>query len=182
MTLKYSHNIQNLRTLLHIYRNTNRLKVCQTKSTLSHNPLSHSKINTPRPYNNTPTILGVTHDRGMTFKEHTDNKIKPEAHLSVLRALTDTYFSHNEQDIAPVYKQCIWPILSYLHPAWQPVTSDTHNHKLQITQITPLRIATGCSETNRIHHLHSETLVPPLKQHMRINGTHVYSSTPHLNI
>ena len=28
---------------------------------------------TPIPYNNTATTLGVSHNRGMSFKPHTDN-------------------------------------------------------------------------------------------------------------
>ena len=166
---------------------TNKLKVSPTKSTLTLiTPWSREYTtqptvtlhNTPIPYTNTPTTLGVTYDRGMTFRQHTDNiNTKAKTRLNVLRALTNTSFGHSKEDITQIYKQYIRPILSYAHTAWQPDTADTHIQKLQTTQNTALRIATGCTNTTPIPHLHRETLVLPLKQHMRMRGTHIYTST-----
>jgi len=122
----------------------------------------------------------VTYDRGMTFGQHTDNiNTKARTRLNVLRALTNTSFGHSKEDITQIYKQYIRPILSYAHIAWQPDTADTHVEKLQTTQNTALRIATGYTKTSPIPHLHRETLVLPLKQYMRMRGTHIYTSTGH---
>ena len=114
----------------------------------------------------------------MTFGQHTDNiNTKARTRLNVLRALTNTSFGHSKEDITQIYKQYIRPILSYAHIAWQPDTADTHLDKLQTTQNTALRIATGCTKSTPIPHLHRETLVLPIKQHMRMRGTHIYTST-----
>ena len=102
--------------------------------------------NTPIPYTNTPTTLGVTYNRGMTFGQHTDKIItEAKTRLNVLRALTNTSFDHSKEDFTQIYKQYIRLILSDAHTAWQPDTADTHIEKLQTTQNTALRIATGCA-------------------------------------
>jgi len=50
-------------------------------------------------------------------------------------------------------------------------------NKLQVTQNTALRITTGCTQTTPIHHLHRETQVLPLEQHMLMRETRIYPST-----
>ena len=96
---------------------TNRLKVSTTKSTLtlltpwaqeySTKP-TVTLHSTPIPYADTPTILGVTLDRGMTFRQHTDHiNTKAKTRLNVLRALTNTSYGHSKEHITTVYKQFI---------------------------------------------------------------------------
>ena len=114
----------------------------------------------------------------MTFKQHTDTiNTKAKKRLNVIRALSHTTFGHSKEDITTTYKQYIRPILTYAHTAWQPDTAKTHIDKLQITQNTALRIATGCTNTTPIQHLHEEAQVLPLKSHMDMRGTHAYTST-----
>ena len=182
-------HLQNYIHTLEQWLETNRLKVSTPKSTLTLITPWAQEYNTrptvtlhdtPIPYTDTPTILGVTFDRGMTFRQHTDNiNNKAKTRLNVLRTLTNTSFGHSKEHITTVYKQFIRPILTYAHTAWQPDTADTHIQKLQTTQNTALRIATGCTNTTPIHHLHHETQVLPLKQHMDMRGTHQYTSTAH---
>ena len=170
---------------------TNRLKVSPDKSTLTlitpwnreHNSQPTVTLNNSQiPYNPTPTILGVTYDRGPTFGPHTARvNAKAKTRLNVLHALTNTTFGHSKEDITQVYKQFIRPILSYAHPAWHPDIADSHIRKLQTTENSAHRIATGCTKTTPIHHLQHETQVLPLNQHLRMRGTHIYSSTSDLS-
>ena len=77
--------------------------------------------NTPLPVTHSTKILGVTFDRGMTFKQHTDDiNTKAKNRLNVIRSLTHTTYGHSKKDITTIYKQCIRPILAYAHTAWQP--------------------------------------------------------------
>ena len=118
----------------------------------------------------------------MTFGQHIQNiNTKAKTRLNVLRALTKTTFGHSKEDITQVYKQYIRPILSYAHPSWEPSTANTLIERLQTTQNSALRIATGCTSSTPIHHLHHETRVLPIRQHMRMRGTHIYTSTEHTN-
>ena len=167
----------------------NRLTVSPTKSSLTLiTPWALERNMQPRvtlnsvdiPYNPSPTILGVTYDRGMTFAAHTDRvNAKAKTRLNVLRALTTTSYGHSKEHITQVYKQFIRPVITYAHPAWYPDIAATHIKKLQTTQNTALRIATGCTNTTPIHHLHHETNVIPLEPHLRMRGTQFYSSTDH---
>ena len=186
---KHETAASNLQTYIHSledWLNTNRLKVSANKSSLTLitpynrelNITPHVTLNnTPLPINNTPKILGVTFDRMMTFRPHTtDINTKAKQRLNVLRALTHTTYGHSKEDITTLYKQFIRPILTYSHTAWAPDTANTHIDKLQTTQNTALRIATGCTRSTPIGHLHDETLVLPLRTHMDMRGTHIFSS------
>ena len=187
---KYETAAAQLQTYIHTlehWLSQNRLKVSTTKSTLTlltpfnreYNAQPHITLNnTPIPVTPTTKILGVTLDRGVTFKQHTDNINTPaKTRLNVLKALTQTTFGHSKEDITTLYKQYIRPILTYAHMAWQPNLADTHLHKLQRTQNAALRIATGCTQSSPTPHLHEETKVLPLSTHMDMRGTHQYTSS-----
>merc|ERR1719259_1400575 len=175
--------LQDYINTLEQWLHSNRMKVSPSKSTLTLITPDASEYNlqptitlnnTPIPYTDTPTTLGVTYDNKMKFSTHIDKiNTKAKTRLNVLRALTNTTFGQSIEDITLVYKQYIRPILTYAHPSWQPDTATTHLNKLQVTQNTALRIATGCTQTTPIPHPHRETQVLPLKQHMLMRGTHI---------
>ena len=120
----------------------------------------------------------MTYDRGVTFAQHVRNiNNKAKTRLNVLRALTNTSFGHSKEDIARVYKQYIRPILSYAHTSWQTDLAATHMNRLQTTQNAALRIATGCTASTPVHHLHHETRVLPIRYHLHMRGTHIFSAT-----
>ena len=93
-------NLQVYINQLEIRATTNRLKVSPNKSSptlitpynkeISDQPLV-TLYNTPIPVNPNPTLLGVTLDPMLTFREHTDTiNTKAKRRLNVLRALTHT--------------------------------------------------------------------------------------------
>jgi len=179
-------NLQVYINQLEDWLTTNRLKVSPNKSSLTlitpHNkeitdqPLV-TLYNTPIPVNPNPTLLGVTLDPMLTFRKHTDTiNIKAKRRLNVLRALTHTNYGHSKEHITTVYKQFIRPILTYAHTAWQPLLKDTNLNKLQVTQNAALRTATGCTKTTPNDHVHQETKVLRLQDHMDMRGTHSYTS------
>ena len=49
---------------------------------------------------------------------------------------------------------------------WSPLASDTHINKQHVTQNTVLRIATGCTTDSNTHHLHDDTRIVPIKEHL----------------
>ena len=51
----------------------------------------------------------------------------------------------------------------------------TYINKLQTTQNTALWIATGCTKSTPLPHLHEETQVLTLTSHMDMRGTHIHS-------
>ena len=113
----------------------------------------------------------------MTLKQHTDDITTKAKQLNILRSLTHTTFGHSKEDITTMYKQYIRQILTYTHTAWQPDTAaKTNINKLQSTQTTAIWIATGCTKSTPLPHLHEETQVIPLTSHMDMRGTHIYTS------
>ena len=128
------------------------------------------------PVNPTTKVLGVTVDRGMTFRPHTRDVIaRAKPRLNVLKALTSTTFGHQNETQAVLYKQYIRPVLEYASPAWCPDLSLTHMLALQRTQSAALRIATGCVRSTPIPHLHAETKVLPLKEHTDMRGVQFFA-------
>jgi len=54
----------------------------------------------------------------------------------------------------------------YAAPIWFPNTSPYLVQKLQTIQNSALRIATGCVEMASIDHLHEETKILPIQDHL----------------
>ncbi|XP_076062668.1 uncharacterized protein LOC143037903 isoform X1 [Oratosquilla oratoria] len=160
---------------------TNRLKIAPTKSTatlltnwtIEHKYIPHLYINnTLIPHTNTPKILGVTYDTSMSFKQHITNiKNKCTPRLIALKSITGTTFGQNKETNTTIYKQCIRSVLNYASPAWAPNLSETHHNTLQIIQNKPLKTITGCTNTTPTDHLHHETKVLKVKDHLDMRGT-----------
>jgi hypothetical protein len=125
----------------------------------------------------TTKILGVTIDRGMTLNPHvTEVVTRARSRLNVLKALSSTTFGHSKESQTALYKQFVRPVLSYASPAWAPDLARTHMEKLQRTQNVALRIATGCCRSTPLAHLHAESKVLTIKDHLDMRGTQLFAS------
>jgi hypothetical protein len=78
-----------------------------------------------------------------------------------------------------LYKQYIRSVLDYASPAWAPIISPTLHKHLQTIQNTALRIALGSTQTTPSSHVHAETKVLPLKEHLDMRGTQFLASVLH---
>ena len=73
------------------------------------------------PVNNDKNILGVTIDRGWTFRQHTqDINAKVKSRLNVMKVLAATSFGHSKESLTALYKQFVRPVLTYASLVWQP--------------------------------------------------------------
>ena len=123
--------------------------------------------NTPVPTNKRPKILGVTFDPLFTFTPHvTEIAGWASNYLQILKALTGTSWGQDKETILLTFKAIIKPLLSYAAPIWFPATCRSNIEKLQRIQNQALRIATGAVLKSDIQHLHSETEVLPLFDHL----------------
>ena len=101
------------------------------------------------PVSPTTKILGMTLDRGMTFRPHSQEVIaRAKPRLNVMKALSSTTFGHQKEAQTALYKQFIRPILEYASPAWCPDLAPSHMSALQRTQNAALRVATGCTRSS----------------------------------
>ena len=168
---------------------TNRLKVAPSKSTstlLTNDTHEHKHKptvtlnNTLIPHTDNTKILGVTYNTSMTFTLHITNITnKCTGRLNALRALTGTDFGQHKETTTLIYKQYIRSVLDYASPAWAPSASQTAHKKLQTIQNSALRIITGCTQTTPIEHLHAETKVLKLHEHLDMRGTQFLATAVH---
>ena len=108
----------------------------------------------------------------MTFKQHITNiKNKVTPRLNALRSLAHTTFGHNKETTTTVYKQFIRSVMDYASPAWASNLAETHLNTLQTLQNKALKIITGCTATTPTDHLHQETKVLKVKDHLDMRGT-----------
>ena len=172
-------------TQLELWLTSNRMSASAEKSSITlittdrHQSSEHPQItlnNNIIPLNKTPKILGLTYDTHFTFTPHTQNIISSaNRKLNVIRSLSSNNFSNEITTLSLFYKQFIRTNLNYASTAWYPLTSTSNRDKLQIIQNKALRIITGCLTTTHIQHLHDETKILPIKNHLDMIGTQYYA-------
>ena len=125
--------------------------------------------NTILPLNRHPRLLGVTLDPHLTFSQHISSLITRAApRINILKALAGTNWGQQAETIALTYKSLIRSLFMYAAPIWFPNTSPTNINRLQTLQNTALRIATGCVKMTPIGHLHAETKLLPVSDHLSL--------------
>ena len=90
-----------------------------------------------------------------------------------MKALNGTTWGKQKPTLIATYKATVRPIIEYGSTIWSPIIKETNLNKLQVTQNTALRIATGCTSDTHIQHLHAETKVLPLANHQKLQQTNV---------
>ena len=177
-------NVQSYLNSLENWLAQNRMTVSSQKSSVTLlTPDRHESSKHPRltlggqliPLNKTPTILGLTYDTHMTFTPHVTNiTTKASRKLNALKAVSNTKFGQQKESLAVMYRQFIRTTLNYASTAWYPTIRPTNREKLQVTQNSCLRTITGCTQTTNINHLHSETKILPINNHLDMIGTQYY--------
>ena len=62
---------------------------------------------------------------------------------------------------------------------WFPLASSTNINKLQVIQNAALRTATGCTQDTSKQHLHDETLILPIHEHLQLHASQYKQKTQH---
>ena len=111
------------------------------------NKSSRKTIDHTYDLNNTPLLkkdyikyLGVTIDSKLTFRKHTEEKIKSATNiLNLLRR--NLYFAPKSVK-SKAYLSCVRPILEYANVCWSP-TSQKFNQRLEMVQHKAAKFASG---------------------------------------
>ena len=136
--------------------------------------------NTTLPMTTHPKILGLTLDPKLTYNRHIDlAATKARKTINILKVLTSTKWGKHKETILATYKAITRPVLEYASTIWSPNASETNIDKLQIVQNTALRIATGCTHDTNTQHLHDETNVLPMHQHLQLRASQVRQRAQH---
>ena len=121
------------------------------------------------PQVNNPMLLGVTLDPTFSFSAHAIAIARRTgSSTNVIRALSDSNFGHDKECLTATFKALVRPLLDYAAPVIYPNYSATSIRRLQLVQNKCLRLITGCHVNASVDHLHSESGVLPVGQHMRL--------------
>ena len=115
-------------------------------------------------FNPTPTSLGVTFDRTLSFSKHVSSlKAKFFPRLRVLRCISASSLGPSKKSLSFLYKAFLRPLLTYASPEWFPFLSVTNITKLERLNRAASRAITGCRLSCPISLLLSEASLPPLR-------------------
>ena len=121
------------------------------------------------PLERNPRILGVTLDPHFTFAPHITSLVtRASPRLNILKALAGTTWGQQKETIIVTFKALVRSIFTYAPSVWFPNSSPSNIKMIQNIQNSALRIATGCVKMSPISHLHTETKVLPVMDHLSL--------------
>ena len=116
-----------------------------------------------------PRLLGVIFDPMFTFSHHSASIARrASSRLNILRALSDTSFGKDRECLVLTFKMFIRTLFDYCAPIVYPIYSPASVERLQRVQNKALRLATGCHTAAAVDHLHTETGVLPVSDHLHL--------------
>ena len=71
------------------------------------------------------------------------------------------------------------PAMEDASSIWSPLASSTSNNKVQVMQNAALRTATGCTQDTNLQHLHDDTLILSIHEHLQLNATQSHPIKTH---
>ena len=116
-----------------------------------------------------PKLLGVYLDTFFSLNTHCvklANRVSKRN--NVLKALADTNWGQQKETLLLTYKALARSIANYVAPVWSTNASDTSLGKIQRTQNEALRIIIGSHKMSSIDHLHSETKMLRVVDHLSL--------------
>ena len=116
-----------------------------------------------------PKILGVYLDTFFSFNNHcvqVANRVSKRN--NVLKALAGTKWRQQRETLLMQCKALGRSIANYAAPVWNTNASESNTGKIQRAQNEALRIITGSHKMSSIDHLHSETKMLHVENHMNL--------------
>ena len=167
-------------TITSTHTKQNNLTLIPDKTTLFTPDPAEYKSNLDLKINNTAlpmAVLDLTLDPKLTYSIHISVQVHEP--LQVIKALAATGWSKQKETLMATYKAVLRTALEYASSIWSPIASSTSINKLQVMQNSALRTATGCTQDTHIHHLHDETLILPIHEHLQIHVLQYKQKTQH---
>ena len=113
--------------------------------------------------NPTPTFLGITFDRTLSFSKHLSLlKAKFFPRLKALRCICASSWGPSKESLSVLYKSFLRSLLTYASPGWFPFLSATNLTKLECLRRAASRAITDCLSSSPIPLLLSEASLPSL--------------------
>ena len=103
-------------------------------------------LNSHLRFSPTPTFLGITFDRILSFSKHVSSlKAKSFSCLKALHCISASSWGPSKESLSVLYKAFLWPLLTYASPRWFPFLSATNFTKQERLHRATSRAITGCS-------------------------------------
>ena len=96
----------------------------------------------------------------------------------MIKGLTTTWGKQKETLMA-TYKAVMRPALDYVSSIWSPLASSISINNLQVMHNAALRTATGCTQDTNIQHLHDETFILTIHEHLQLHTSQYKHKTQH---
>ena len=122
-----------------------------------------SLLGNPLTFNPSPTFLGVTLDRTLSFFPHSSalrSSLYPR--LRSLRAVSSASWGPSKESLASIYKAFLLPVLTYASPGWFPFIYAKYLQPLEAAHNSASRAITGCYATTPTSLLLLEAGLSPL--------------------
>ena len=133
---------------------------------------THPKFNiadSERPLVRSPNILGVYRDTFFSYNNHCVQVANRASKINnVLKALAGTNWGQHNDTLLVTYKAFGRSIANYAAPVWSTNASDSYIGKIQRAQNEALRTITGSHKMSSIDHLHSETKMLQVGDHLSL--------------
>jgi hypothetical protein len=114
-----------------------------------------------------PKILGVTWDVMICFHKHVaDIVAKAWQRLNLMKAVCGSSWGHNKETLILTFRAFVESVFSFASPIWFLNCKTSNIQKLQVIQNAAMRLITGCHKASPINHLHCETKLMPVAEHL----------------
>ena len=134
---------------------------------VTHQKIKISDAELPLVHN--PVYLGVYLDTFFSFNTHCVQVANRVSKINnVLKALAGTNWGQQKETLLLSYKALGRSIANYAAPVWSTNASDTSLRKIQRTYNEALRIITCSHKMSSIDHLHSETNMLLVEDHLNL--------------
>ena len=115
-------------------------------------------------FNPTPTFLGVTFDRTLSFSKHVSSlKAKFFPRLKALHCISASTWGPFRESLSVLYKSFLQPLLAYASPGWYPFLSATNFTKLERLHRAASHAITDCLLSSPISLLPTDASLPPVR-------------------
>ena len=115
-------------------------------------------------FNPTPTFLGVTFDRTLSFFKHVSLlKAKVFLRFQALRCISASSWGPSKESLSLLYESFLQSLLTYASPRWFPFLCVTNTTKLERLHQAASRAIIGCLSSSPIPLLLSEASLSILR-------------------
>jgi hypothetical protein len=91
---------------------------------------------------------------------------KGSQRIKLMKAVSGTDWGHDKETLLITYRALVESVFTFNAPIWFPNSKPSNIQKLQLIQNVAMRLITGCHKAASIAHLHAESKLLPVAEHL----------------